>query len=45
MRYLLLPLLLLGLAACIHSETVKETPASTTVVTPQPSTSTTVVRP
>lgn len=47
MRYLLLPVMLLGLAGCIHSETVRTTPApaATTVVTPAPATSsTTVVR-
>jgi hypothetical protein len=44
MRYLVIPLLMLALAACVHSETVR--PASTTVVAPapQPDSSTTVIR-
>jgi hypothetical protein len=46
MRYLLLPMMLLGLAGCIHSETTRApAPTATTVVTPAPTTSsTTVVR-
>ena len=41
-----LALALLGLAACVHTETVKPPPASTTVVAPaQHPSSTTVVRP
>ena len=43
MRYLL-PFIFLGLAGCIHSETVKDPPASTTYVTPAQPSSTTVVR-
>ena len=48
MRYALLVAMSLGLAACIHTETVKPVPSSTTVVTPPSSnttTSTTVTRP
>ena len=43
MRYLL-PFIFLGLAGCIHSETVKNPPTSTTYVTPAQPSSTTVVR-
>jgi len=48
MRCALLVVMSLGLAACIHTETVKPVPSSTTVVTPPSSnttTSTTVTRP
>jgi len=43
MRYLL-PFIFLGLAGCIHSETVKNPPTSTTYVEPAQPSSTTVVR-
>jgi hypothetical protein len=43
MRYLL-PLIFLALTGCIHSETVRNPPTSTTYVTPDQSSSTTVVR-
>jgi|SwirhisoilCB2_FD_contig_31_30665274_length_429_multi_5_in_0_out_0_1 hypothetical protein len=45
MRYVMLALTGLALAACVHSETVRREPASTTVVTPAPEHTTTVVRP
>jgi len=42
----LLILVVMGLAGCVHTETVKEPPRSATVVTPgSGSSSTTVVRP
>ena len=45
MRYALLALTDLALAACVHSETVRREPASTTVVTPPPERSPAVVAP
>ncbi len=43
MRYLL-PLILLGLTACVHTETVRNPPSSTTYVAPSQPSSATVVQ-
>jgi hypothetical protein len=47
MRLFIAAIALMGLSACVHTETVKREPASTTVVTPAPAQqpTTTVVRP